>query len=150
MNFSRELYSPELLDEMWPLWKSHDAEVPGIGKMPLDPDLTVYERMAEAGMLRIFTVRDEMGRLHGYQVMMVSAHPHSRNSLQAVQDILYICPEARKGLLGYQFVRWCADRLKDEGVKVVYQYISANNNFSPLMKRAGYKLTDLAFARVLN
>lgn len=150
MIFAREEFSLGLIDEMRPLWKDHNFEVPGIPGIALDPDVDAYAKMANVGVLRIYTVRDVPGLLHGYQVMMVSLHPHSRTSLQAVQDILYICPEARKGLMGYHFIQWCCDQLKAEGVQVVYQYISARNDFGPLLERAGYRLQDLAFARRLN
>lgn len=150
MIFAREKYSQKLIEEMIPLWKAHDKEVPGIGGIALDPDLSAYEKMDVAGILRIFTVRDTPGSLHGYQVMMVSLHPHSRKSLQAVQDILYICPEARKGLEGYLFIKWCCEQLKEEGVQVVHQYISAKNDFGKMLERAGYHLEDFSYARRLS
>lgn len=149
MEFARENYSPELIAEMIPLWKDHDKEVPGLKGVTLDPDIGIYEKMAATGSLRIFTVRD-MGALHGYQVMMVSRHPHSKNFIQAVQDILYICPALRKGLNGYRFIKWCGEQLKAEGVNAVCQYISAKNDFGRLLERAGYELTDLAFSKRLN
>lgn len=146
--FAHELYSAELVEEMLPLWKAHNDEVPGIKDIPLEPNLSVYEDMDRAGILRIFTVRDNVS-LHGYQVMMVSAHPHSKNSIQAVQDILYICPAARKGMTGYRFIKWCCDQLRNEGVQVVYQYIDARNDFGHLLERIGYRLQDLSYARRL-
>lgn len=149
MMFARESYSDRLVEEMLPLWKDHHAETAPHYHMALEPNLMAYEQMASSGALRIFTVRNGANSLHGYQVMLVSPHPHSIRSLQAVQDILYICPQFRKGLTGYRFIKWCGDQLRAEGVQIVHQHISARYDFGHLLNRLGYELEDKVYSKNL-
>ena len=145
MRFAREEYSPALIAEMMPLWKAHHAEVANKFYGPLLPDLEVYFKAAQAGMLRIFTVRDWKQNLHGYQVYFVNNHQHSKEMKHAVQDILYLCPENRKGLEGYKFVKWCVSKLRPE-VAVIHQRISARHDFGKLLERMGFALEDLTYS----
>ena len=144
MNFAQESFSWKLVEEIKPLLVDHHEEVPGVNA-PLDPDFLVYATCEKIGVLRIFTVRDDL-KLVGYQIFMVSKHPHSKDSLQANQDILYLSPDSRKGLLGYRFIKWCASQLINEGVKVVHQHISAKNNFGRILERIGFHLEDLTYS----
>lgn len=146
--FAREPYSDSLIKEMLPLWQIHHDEIPGYKDIPLDPDLLMYEQVDRAGLLRIFTVRVETsGKLIGYQVLFVMRHPHSRNSLQATQDIIFLSKEFRKGLNGYKFLKYCSDKLIEDGVQAIFQHISAAHDFGPVLKRMGYELCDLVYAR---
>lgn len=113
--------------------------------MPFDPDFEMYRRCSDSGVLRIYTVRDG-SVLCGYQIFMVMFHPHSKNSKQANQDILYLAPEYRKGMIGYRFIKWCIEQLRAEGVKVVYQHISARNDFGRMLERVGFELQDLVYS----
>lgn len=148
MDFAREPFSQSLLEEMMPLWKSHHAEIADEIYGPLDPDIAVYARSYAAGVLRIFTFRYKQV-LQGYQVFFVNKHPHSKDSLQAVQDILYLTPSFRRGLNGYGFIRWCCDQLAGEGVEYVHQHISARHDFGPVLERMGFMIEDLVYAKKL-
>lgn len=148
MRFQREQYSNELVQEMMPLWHAHHAETSDILYGPLDPDMRSYELSALAGLIRIYTVR-VAGKLQGYQVFFVSHHPHSKESIQAIQDILFIHPSVRKGLIGYRFIRWCGNQLQNEGVNIVHQRISARNDFGRILTRMGYVLEDLTYSKRL-
>lgn len=149
MEYAREKLTDKLLDEMYPLWKDHHEEVPGIEGIPLDPNFDVYRECDSRGVLRIYTIR-HFNNLHGYQVFMVGTHPHSKHSIQAIQDILYLCPDIRRGFTASQFIKWCCECLRDEGVNVVYQYISARRDFGKVLERIGYELQDLVYSRKLN
>lgn len=150
MKFSREEYSLELLAEMLPLWKEHHAETANALYGPLDPDIELYEQVAESGKLRIFTARRWNGmsiELCGYQVFMVASDIHSRRRTQAIQDILFMTEDARKGMTGYLFIKWCLEQLESEGVDVVHQRISARNDFGKVLERLGYALEDLTYSK---
>lgn len=143
--FAREAVTALLIEEIKPLLKEHHKEIPGVESVPFDPDYEMYFRLEKSGILRVFTLRDGP-TLCGYQVFMVIKHPHSKDSLQANQDILYLKPAVRKGLLGYRFVKWCSEQLRNENVKVIYQHISARNDFGHLLERMGFKLQDLVYS----
>jgi hypothetical protein len=149
LTFAREPYSEKLIAEMKPLWEAHHEEIPQLG-LPLDPDLALYKSMADKNMLRIFTVRlgdGEDSLLVGYQVFGVMRHPHRRYSFEAIQQLLYLEPECRKGWTAIRFLRYCWHALEVEGVRVIHHQIDARHDFGHLFERAGFVLTDLTYAR---
>lgn len=148
MQFQRE-QSFEIFDEAMPLLRQHFEEISANKDIPLDPDFEAYELMERQGMLRTFTARDD-GKLVGYAVFFVRANIHYKTSKQANQDILYIVPSLRGGLLGYRFIKWCDEELRAEGCQAVYQHIKAAHNFGSLLERIGYRLVDLIYCRRLD
>lgn len=146
MKYARENYSPELVSEMMPLWKSHYEEMAHFKDIILDPDLMVYEAVSKNGALRIYTARKE-NVLVGYNVFVVRGHPHYRASVSANQDIIFLNDKMREGFAGYRFMKWCDDQLKREGVQTIYQHVRITRNFGPLLERMGYRLMDLIYAK---
>jgi hypothetical protein len=100
------------------------------------------------GTLRTFTARDADGVLTGYCVFFVRHNIHYASSLQASQDVIYIDPE-RRGF-GAEFILWCDQQLKEEGVQAVYHHVKQAHNFGPLLERFGYECVDLIYARRLD
>ena len=146
MQFAREAYSPELVSEMVPLWKEHYEETRSRNYGALDPDLSVYIALADQGALRIFTVREE-SRLSGYQVFFVSRHIHHRELIDATGDILFMRKALRRGMNGYRFLRYCVEKLSEEGIRVIHQRISARHDFGRLFERMGFELEDMTYSR---
>lgn len=144
--FDSEPYSFALASEMMPLMVEHFKETKVLDGITFNPDLQIYANLHTAGVLRIFTARIS-GKLVAYQVFFVMRHPHSRDSVQANQDILYVDKPYRKGWFGYRFIKYCSDKLLSDGVQVVFQRISAKHDFGPVLERMGYRLIDLTFAR---
>lgn len=133
---------------MIPLWEEHYKETASKNYGALDPDLTIYDALAAQGLLRVFTAREDL-LLVGYQVFFVTHHPHHKDQIQAEQDILYLSRAQRVGLNGYQFLKFCIDELRREGVHVICQRISARNDFGRLLERLGFELEDLVYSRRL-
>lgn len=148
IEFAAELYSDALVKEMLPLWIEHHREVRQIA-IVLDPHMEMYQALALAQVLRIYTARQGTS-LVGYQVFTITTHPHFRKMKQAVMDILYLSPESRLGWMGYSFLKFVDAELKKEGVNLMFRSISARNDFSPLLERMGYQLVDLNFMRRLS
>lgn len=142
MIFSREYFSIGLWNEMKPLLQKHYAETANKFYGPFNPDIEFYNKAQD--MTRIFTMRQE-DRLVGYQIYFILGDPHSLGRVQAVQDVLYLEPESRKGLIAYRFMKWCVDQLSGE-VDVIFQRISARNDFGNLFRRMGFVLEDLTYA----
>jgi hypothetical protein len=144
--FATEPFSMELLQEMLPLWQRHHDETAMYKEFPLNPDIEMYAKSSEIGLLKIYTVRNS-GKLIGYQVFFVMRHPHSRDLLQATQDIIFIDREHRRGLNGYKFLKYCSDDLIKNGVQAVFQHISADHDFGAILRRMGYKICDLVYGK---
>ena len=151
MRFALEPYSEKLVQEMRPLWDQHNAEIPQLG-LAIDPDVSMYSKLSKVLSLRIFTARVGSGwesTLVGYQIFFVMRHPHRKYNLEASQDMIWLDPEVRKGMVGAKFIRWADEQLEKEGVKAIHRQISAQKDFGHLLERRGYRLMDLTYARVV-
>ena len=136
----------DVRSEIEPLLAMHWREIAHYQDIPLDPDWDFY---LMSPSVRVFTARDG-GRLIGYGVFFIGPSRHSKTSVQAVEDILFLHPEYRGGRAGYGLVRYCDDQLKAEGAQVVYQHVNSEHDFGPLLKRCGYELVDHIYGRRLD
>ena len=92
---------------MQPLHEEHWREAELMKEvLPLDPDPDAYVWLGEAAVTRCFTIRDNSGSLIGYSVLHVRENPHTRQSVQATQDILFVKKERRSGGIGAKFILW--------------------------------------------
>jgi len=150
VQFQRELASAPLFDELFPLLLCHFREVAHYQDIELSPDWALYERMEELDGLRIYTARDKDGSLTGYAAFFVRTNPHYKSSKQANQDVIFIHPEKRG--FGAEFIPWCDEMLRAEGVQVVYQHVKTKPelDFSPLLERLGYTFIDKIYGRRLD
>lgn len=149
MEFSREVVTEKVIDELLPLFEGHYLEIAHYQDIVLAPDRDFYLNAERLGLLRLFTVR-EFSEIMGYAVFMVNKNPHYKFSLQASQDILYLAPKVRGGMNGYRFIKWCDEQLKNEGVQVVYQHVKKKHDFGPLLERMGYRAVDTIYGRRLD
>lgn len=148
MNFKREA-AKDCLEEMKPLFVKHWQEIAHYKDILLDPDFDMYLKMEDAGVLRVFTARDDNNVLSGYAVFFIKHNIHYKQSLQAVQDIIFIDPEKRG--VGAKLVLWCDRALRDEGVQVVYQHIKVSTPHTiEFFKRLNYVPVDLILAKRLD
>lgn len=148
MKFQRELFTEDFLREVTPLSEKHYKEIAHYQDIELAPDLEAYMRCEQAGGLRVYTAREDDGKLIGYEIFFVRHNLHYKNSLQAAQDVLFIDPEKRG--FGMDFIDWCDQQLKAEGVQVVTQHIKAKHNFGRMLERLNYELVDLIYSRRLD
>ena len=142
-------YAPDLFDEAKPLLEAHWREIAHFKHIPLEPDWDQYRKLAEMNLLRVFTARDKVtNEMIGYAVYFVRSNIHYKSSIQAVQDIIYINPY-RRGF-GREFISWCDEQLKSEGVQAVYHHVKKQHNFGPMLEQQGYELIDLIYGRRLD
>jgi hypothetical protein len=148
IDFKREPYSDSLIKEMKPLWEEHYEELALHKDFPLSPNLGIYQKCSEIGVLRLFTAREDK-KLVGYQIFFVHPHSHFSGAIAAIQDLLFISSPMRRGLIGYQFLKWCDQELTDDGVNLVYQHVKKTHNYGPLLQRLGYAEHDIVYSRRL-
>ncbi len=148
MSYQREKVTMALCEELAPLLYTHYKEIAHYQDIPLKPAFDQYIASDEAGILRVFTNRDDKGLLIGYAIYFVRHNIHYSTSLQAVQDVLFIHPERRGS--GMRFIKWCDEELKREGVQATYHHVKTKHNFGPMLERMGYRLVDLVYARRLD
>jgi len=133
--------------DIQPLLEKHWKEVAHYPDIHLNVDWYRYVALEEIGALKIFTARSDMGQLLGYAISIVQPHMHYRQSLQAVQDVLFISEDHRG--FGKKFIEWCDDRLRDDDVQAVYHHVKVAHNFAPMLERMGYELIDRVYGRRL-
>lgn len=179
LRFARESFTDDLIAELMPLLFEHWREIAHYPDIPLKPDLAVYRGAEQAGILRVFTVRSGTTVRHGslsaqrqqlnvgtepvrpthvtrpddlvgYAIFFVRPNPHYADSVQAVQDILYVQPTMRGMHAGARFIDWCDEQLAAERVQAVYHHVKAAHNFGKLLERKGYELVDLIYAKRLD
>lgn len=146
--FAEETLS-EAREDIEKLMRGHWEEIAFFKDIPLEPDYDTYGKIEFFGKLRIFTVRLE-GELIGYAVFLLSPALHYRSSMQAIQDVLYLHPNYRRGGTGGRFIKWCDDQLKLANVQVVMHHVKVAHDFGPLLERLGYQKTDTLWARRLD
>jgi GNAT superfamily N-acetyltransferase len=144
--FQRER-AHEIFQEVMPLLELHYKEIAHFKDIKLNPDFESYEKLERLGSLRTYTARDQQSRLVGYAVFFIRHNIHYKESLQAVQDIIFVHPEQRG--FGRRFIEWCDAELAKEKVEAVYHHVKAAHNFGPMLERLGYQLVDLIYARRL-
>lgn len=149
ITFQQEPLTLELKEELADLLHMHWEEIAKHKTFPLLPAWDRYFAMHEAGVLVTFTARCD-GKLIGYNVFMVIPHLHYSTMLTAMQDILFIHPEHRRGSLGARLIKHADQELQSQGVNVVMHHMKASHNFAPLLERQGYELMDLIYTKRLN
>lgn len=117
-------------------------------KIKLNPDWSFYETVYTSGNLGIYTVRDKE-KLIGYFIVIAKPHPHYKDHLFAVNDILYLDPKYRKGLVGYKMMKFVEEDLKKMGVSVLAVNTKVHKPFDPLMERLGFDLTERVYTKYI-
>jgi hypothetical protein len=147
--FARES-SDTVINEIAPLLEAHWAEIAHYPDIPVNVNYDAYFKFESLNALRIYTVRVGLA-LVGYAIFQVRPNLHYQSSLQAQQDVLYLCPEHRNGRLGWRFIAWCDAQLQAEGVQVVYQHQKvAHPALGRILHRLGYEAVDTLWAKRLD
>lgn len=105
--------------------------------VPLAPDWGLYQHLDESGGLKIFTARQD-GGLIGYAIFFVRYHAHYKETLCAINDIVFLRHGYRKGLAGAKLIRYADQELEAYGVDRIFWHIKYSNDFSPILHRMGY------------
>lgn len=139
---AEEPYSPRLIAEAAPLVDAHYHEIAWRkDKIPLDPDYEKYAAGAASGAIRIFTAR-QGGMLVGYAVFIVGPHLHYRQTVWAMNDVLYVTQGRRGYAAGTKLLRHAESALKATGAHVVGLHIKDKADFGPLAKRLGFERVE--------
>lgn len=128
-----------------PLIEKHWAETePNQDTISLNPDWVEYARLDAAGILHIFTARDE-GRLIGYCVVMISRSVHHKEHIFASTDVIYVHPKYRQGSTGSDLIKFAEKHCKDGGVSLMTLNMKTEFPFDKLMLRMGFNLIERVY-----
>ena len=117
-------------------------------KIKLNPDWGFYEALYNAGYLGIYTVRHHQ-KLVGYFVVVVKSHPHYKDHLFGVNDIIYIDPDYRKGLVGFKLIKFVEKDLVNFGVSVLSVNTKVHKPFDAVLERLGFDLVERVYTKYI-
>jgi len=147
VQYAVEDLTPLLQQELTPLLHKHWREIAHFQDIPLNVDWATYYRVNGDGCLRICTARHEQ-QLVGYAVFFIRANPHYQDSLQAVQDVMFMLPAYRGR--GGALIDYAEAQLRADGVQAIYQHVKDAFDFGPLLQRLGYVPVERVWVKRLD
>jgi len=150
LTYAREDLNEGLISQLMPLISVSKDEMELWKNDELDVDWNSYFACQQVGIFRIYTCRDtESRRLVGYMTYHIQRHPHCSRVLCAFQDALYLAKDFRKGMAGIKLIKFSEQRLKSEGVQMVFQRSQPERDISKVLQRIGYTMTETVFTKRL-
>jgi GNAT superfamily N-acetyltransferase len=141
----------DVKDECGDLIEAHWREIAVWQDIPLDPEWSAYENLEKIGMLAIYTVRTEEGKLVGYAVFIMRRHLHYKGHSWAANDIVFVHPDYRDGRIGRNLVRFWEQDLKARGIHVVHVNVKVAHPALDLVLRfEKYKTVETGLEKRLN
>jgi len=138
----------EFIDEFEKLFPEHYEELCVTKEFSYEPDYEAYKRMAQAGMLRCITCRNDE-QLIGYIIFIVTPHLHYKSCMTAIEDLYFVTKSFRKGRVGIMLFKYAEKVLKERGVKRIVMHTKVHLDNSKLFEYLGYKMTDKVFSKML-
>lgn len=117
--------------------------------LTLNPDLKMYEELERQGKLCVITARWS-GELIGYIVMIMHAHPHYKHVLTATDDLHFLHPAHRKGLVGFRLIAAAKREMKRRGVQLMALRRKVKHDHGLLFERLGFRAQDVVYTMRLD
>jgi hypothetical protein len=129
---------------------------------PLDVDWPAYLRMERAGQIKSWAAR-RGGKLVGYTLFYVHPQMHAAGSVWAVNDLVYLVPEERRGWGGVHLIRGPEQPLRDLGARCIWYNVPiepplhrrdlensrSKATIADLLRRLGYLPVETSLVKVL-
>lgn len=147
MQFQQEFLSTAKAEGQ-ALMENHFSELRP-GQWGFDFDWDTYHKYEELGVLKVFTARDS-GKLVGYLSVLLVPDLHSKGSLIAREDGLFLSKPYRKGLTAVKFIRFVEKCLTEDGLQVFLITGTEENPIDSIMKRMGYNHIESVFSKRLS
>lgn len=141
----------DVRDECRDLIEHHWREIAVWQDIPLDPDWVGYQRLEDAGVMIIYTVRTDEGKLIGYAVFLTRFHLHYKQHSWALNDLIWVHPDYRDGKIGIKLAQFWENDLKSRGIHVVHVNTKTEHPALALvLRRENYKIVESGFEKRLN
>lgn len=141
--------------ELLPLFHQHWLDLgPYKDRMPLSPNLPVYEFLESVDQIVVLTARQE-GRLVGYFIAKVGPGLHYSQTNQAITDVPYVLSEVKmRGLVMMRLFHAAEDEFRRRGVGPWFASYKVNSRHAPsmdrLLRHVGMVPCDLQFSKWLD
>ncbi len=148
INYATEKLA-DIIEALKPLIHDHWSEVENHQDIiSLNPNFEKYKTLDEMGILHVVTMRDEK-KLVGYFISFIQAHPHHMDCLMALNDVLFIDKEYRKGFNATRLIKFAETELKELGVMKTYITVKLDHDFSLLLEKMNYKARERIYEKLL-
>lgn len=124
-------------------------------KVPLAIDWQHYRHLEKLGTYRIIAAHAD-GVLAGYNAFFINRHTRAKDTLQAVNDVLYLAPEHRQGMNGARFLKESDQMLVEIGARKVQYGIKLGvrigaraGTVGDLLRHLGYNHIEQVYAKAL-
>jgi len=114
----------------------------------LAPNWEGYESLERAGKLYTISAWDD-GELVGYSVFLYGTSLHYRETMFAVNDVLFLRASHRVGSTGLRLIRECEKQLAVLGVKKIIWRVKYGTTMEKLLPRMGYESEEHTFTKLL-
>lgn len=147
MYFELESFE-ECVEEIKPLIDAHYSEVEFYqDKVKLSVNYELLAQLDKLDMLYMFIMRNDEGKLVGYNVFSVAKAVHYKDHYYATNYTVYIDPEYRHTHHTVDFFNYCEKFLKEDDVSIVHYQMKTNKTFSTLMNNLGYENTEAVYTK---
>ena len=148
ITYQEELFK-DIYEEMKPLLELHWEEL-AVNKdiRPLDVDVEGYTRVNEAGLLRIYTVRED-NKLIGYAAFVINRSLHYKTWTSAICDVYYIDPVKRKSGLGLEFFKLIVLWLRGYKVNSILTQDKVHKPHKAFFEALGFKAIETNYEMII-
>ena len=139
----------DIIEELKPLTEAHWEEI-ALNKdnIKLNPDWERYKMLSKCGMLQLVTARIE-GKLIGYCCDIIATSLHYSDHLFAVNDVLFLHHDHRKGKNAIALLKFVENELKKRNASVHYLHMKIEHDFESLAQYLGYKKVEYNYSKFL-
>ena len=139
----------ECLEEMKPLFEEHWDEIDiHKDKIKLNPDYDKYLTLDAIGMLHVLTARDD-DKIIGYFISFIQSNMHYKDYTFALNDVLFIHPDYRKGSVGYKLFKKAEVSLKELGVEVLMIQSKVKHDFKSIMDKLDFERVEYTYSKYI-
>ena len=117
-------------------------------KIKLNPHWDAYAELESENQLRIFTARQD-GELIGYFVVILGVNLHYKDHVFAVNDVLYLRKDWRRGFTGVKLVKFAEQCLKADGVSVLTINTKTHQPFDKLMEYLRFNMVERVYQKYI-
>lgn len=131
------------------LFQQHWEEVAhNKDKIKLAIDRKKYISLEEVGALVCFSAFNGDERV-GYSIFFVSPHLHYSNNIFAMNDVVFVSKEYRRGSVGLRLMKFAEEYLESIGASIISYHFKPDHDAKGLFSRLGYNMAELTYSKCL-
>lgn len=140
--FVEEALSSEYVSEHW------DELVKRKHLFVLNPDYETYFTLQDNNKLLTLVIQDG-DSIVGYSVNILNKNLHYADVIMCSNDLIYIHPSYRKGMLGIRLIKETEKLAKQKGAHIMYWHAKPDTNLAKLLPKMNAGLHEQIYLKEL-